>query len=182
MTNSGTGTLTLMNNNTYAGITTVNTGGTLALVGGSQNSAITVNSGAFLGFTLGSPTTSSKALTINSNQAIRITGTPTLASYTLITAASIGGTSVPALETPISGYDLVVDGTSLKLNSTGVVSPYDTWSGGAAFDADANGDGVKNGLAFLLGAANPNANALGLLPKVTQSGGGAWRRSLARLH
>ena len=45
------------------------------------------------------------------------------------------------------------------------------WAGGAAFDADANGDGVKNGLAFLLGAANKNVSALSLLPTVTQSGG-----------
>ena len=34
---------------------------------------------------------------------------------------------------------------------------YAAWSNGAAFDADANGDGVKNGLAFLLGAAGPSA-------------------------
>ena len=38
---------------------------------------------------------------------------------------------------------------------------------------DKNGDGVSNGLAFLLGAANPDANALGLLPApVPQPGGG----------
>ncbi len=51
-------------------------------------------------------------------------------------------------------------------------TPYDTWSGGAPFNGDTNGDGVKNGLAFLLGAANPNVSALGLLPTVMQSGGG----------
>ncbi len=39
------------------------------------------------------------------------------------------------------------------------------------FNDDANGDGVKNGLAFLLGAANPSENAISRLPGVTQSGG-----------
>jgi hypothetical protein len=36
---------------------------------------------------------------------------------------------------------------------------------------DTNGDGISNGLAFLLSAANPNANALGLLPEVTEDNG-----------
>jgi len=40
------------------------------------------------------------------------------------------------------------------------------------FDGDESGDGVSNGLAFLLGAASPGDNALGLLPTVTESGGG----------
>ena len=34
------------------------------------------------------------------------------------------------------------------------------------FDEDKNGDGVENGIAFLLGAANPNADATGLLPAI----------------
>jgi hypothetical protein len=56
----------------------------------------------------------------------------------------------------------------------GPADPYDTWAGpGNAFDEDKNGDGVDNGLAFLLGAASPDANALGLLPApVPQPGGG----------
>ena len=41
---------------------------------------------------------------------------------------------------------------------------YASWSGGAAFDADANSDGVDNGMAWVLGAANPSADAIGLLP------------------
>ena len=45
-----------------------------------------------------------------------------------------------------------------------VASPYGTWSGGAAADIDTNGDGVENGVAWALGAADPNANAIGLLP------------------
>jgi len=52
-------------------------------------------------------------------------------------------------------------------------SAYDTWAGGPGlpFDGDANGDGVSNGLAFLLGAADKDENAINKLPTVTQSGG-----------
>jgi hypothetical protein len=58
-------------------------------------------------------------------------------------------------------YDLV---------STG--SPYETWAGGALFANDKNSDGVKNGLAFLLGAESPDANALGRLPDPSKDGSG----------
>jgi hypothetical protein len=43
---------------------------------------------------------------------------------------------------------------------------YATWSGGAPADGDANNDGVQNGVAWALGAADPNANAIGLLPAI----------------
>ena len=43
-------------------------------------------------------------------------------------------------------------------------TPCNTWSGGAAPDADTNGDGVSNALAWALGAANPSANAVTRLP------------------
>jgi autotransporter-associated beta strand protein len=66
------------------------------------------------------------------------------------------------------------DGTDLELvvSGLGASSPYETWAGpGVLFDGDANGDGVSNGLAFLLGAADPDADALGLLPIVTEDNG-----------
>jgi hypothetical protein len=50
-------------------------------------------------------------------------------------------------------------------------SAYSTWSGGEPFNGDKNGDGVSNGMAFLLGAASPSENAIGRLPTVTRSGG-----------
>ena len=43
--------------------------------------------------------------------------------------------------------------------------------GDAGFDVDTNGDGVDNGLAFLLGASGPNVSALDKLPVSTQSAG-----------
>ena len=111
----------------------------------------------------------SSTLTINS-----VTG-GTTGSYTLVTApGGISGLAPATLVLPsgwaatvsISGNDLV-----LNVTSTTGGDPYGTWSGGAAFDADANGDGVKNGLAWMLGAANKDANSTGRLPSPTRNSG-----------
>jgi fibronectin-binding autotransporter adhesin len=60
---------------------------------------------------------------------------------------------------------------TITLNGTGQTA-YDAWATGSeTFDGDANGDGVKDGIAFLLGAATPGTDATGLLPTVSQSGG-----------
>lgn len=163
------GTLTLTGANSFSGATTVS-GGTLSLQAGQTASPITVASGAKLGFTLGSPVTSTSSLTLAAGHAITITGTPTLGSYTLFTTSgSITGT--PSLSAAIPDYQLQVVGENqLHLVRT-TSSSYATWSGGAAFDADANGDGVPNGLAFLLGAPDKDADALSLLPIPSHSGG-----------
>jgi hypothetical protein len=49
---------------------------------------------------------------------------------------------------------------------------YAEWSGGEPFNDDKNEDGVENGLAFLLGAPDPDENALGLLPAAAENGSG----------
>lgn len=62
--------------------------------------------------------------------------------------------------------------SSITLNIIDGVSGYPTWAtGGEPFDGDANGDGVQDGIAWLLGAADPSTNAIDLLPTVTESGG-----------
>ncbi len=49
---------------------------------------------------------------------------------------------------------------------------YQAWATGSQpFGGDANGDGVQDGIAFLLGAATPGTNASALLPTVSESGG-----------
>lgn len=163
---TGPGVLTLTAANTYTDTTTV-ASGTLALVGGSQASPITVSSGASLGFTLGSPSTSSSSVDLTQGT-VKITGTvDQTSSYTLITAAG-GITGTPVLDATITGYALQVQdsGTKLVLAYVGTGSGYSTWSGGAAGDADANHDGVANAIAWALGAADPNAPATALLPVI----------------
>jgi len=277
---TGTGTLELTGSNSYTGLTTVSQG-TLALVGGNQASAITVAPGASLGFTLGSPTTSTSTVDLT-NGTVKITGTTGAPSYLLMTASSISG--APTLATAIPGYQLVkanedkelrleqisdvtpptlassdiVDdktggpvtmdtsltytvtfsedmdadtvsaadfgnaGTAavtiglvtettpgvftvpvtptsagtltLRVNAAAVLtdtsgnpldttsaiadnttitvqSQYDAWASGALFDSDPNGDGLKSGLAWILGASGPNESALDKLPTVSASGG-----------
>ena len=286
LTKAGAGTLVLSGVNTYAGNTTVNTG-TLSLVGGSQNSAITMNAGTVLTLTLGSPTTSTKALTLNADSIVRIIGTPSGPTTTYPLFATAGITGTPVIETPIPGYELVVinedelrlvqigsdltpplltgivddqsggtvmagtvvtytvsfnedmddssvgaadfgnAGTAtftigavsetspgvfsvqatptsagtlqLQINPGAVlkdlaginvvtaaalpddtvitVDPapggYENWAtGGELFNEDANGDGVDNGVAFLLGAAGPSENAINRLPAFTRDGSG----------
>lgn len=150
LSKSGSGVLTLSGANTYAGTTNVNTG-TLALSGGSQNSPITVNTGAVIQFALAAPTTSTSYLTLTAGSKVSIVGTPTLPSYTLMTTSTINGT--PVLETPIGGYELVVDGTALKLNAVST-SNYDSWAlahgvtGGANGDSD--NDGISNAVEYAL--------------------------------
>jgi autotransporter-associated beta strand protein len=71
-----------------------------------------------------------------------------------------------AASNPLDNDPAIVDETILT-----VISAYDAWAGGAAFDADANNDGIANGLAWLLGAADPSANATGLTPVATHQAG-----------
>ena len=51
-----------------------------------------------------------------------------------------------------------------------VLSVYEDWSGGTAMDVDSNGDGVANGLAWVLGAVDPSADAGPLLPTLADGG------------
>jgi hypothetical protein len=154
--------------NTYTGATAV-TAGTLALVGGSQASPVTVSAGASLGFTLGSPTTSTSTFNLSAGT-IKITGTPTLNSHTLITA-SAGITGTPVLDAPISGYELKVIGNSLVLQRAGYASWASVNGAGANLNDDHDNDGVPNGVEYFLGGPNGNTTGFTALPGVTNTGG-----------
>ena len=68
----------------------------------------------------------------------------------------------------------VKDNVSGKDGSTTITTirtQYAAWSGGIASGADSNNDGIKNGLAWLLGAPNPSAAAIHLLPSITKDSG-----------
>jgi autotransporter-associated beta strand protein len=175
LTKLGNGTLTLTADNTYTGATSV-TAGTLALVGGSQTSPITVESGAALGFTLGSPTTSTSTVTFSgATGKVNVTGTPVAA--TLMTATEITGN--PVLDPAIPGFALAIEGGGTLLNlieTSG--TPFETWAttNGLAGDdalpgADPDNDGLDNLIEFVIGGqpnpANPNADSSSLAPTVS---------------
>jgi hypothetical protein len=80
---------------------------------------------------------------------------------TQLAAISVNGGGAGTATLDASGY-LVVNIIS---------DPYAGWATGSeAFDGDANGDGVQDGLAWFLGAATPATNALDKLPKPTKNG------------
>ena len=90
------------------------------------------------------------------------------------TAGVLSGVSVTPSNAGSNLTFTVTDGVSGQTGSTTITTiqtQYEAWAGGADFDADTNGDGVKNGMAWLLGASDKNVSALGKLPTVTQSGG-----------
>ena len=171
---SGAGTLTLNNLSgtatSHTGATTV-AAGTLSLLTDITASAMTVNNGASLELTLGTSVTSS-ALTLDGGSTVKVIGTPTLSSYTLITASSISGT--PVLDAAIAGYELVVNGLSLELN---VVAGYTSWAAGypGLTDTDStldfDGGSLETGLEYVLDSDPTDASDdLTVAPTSTYTG------------
>ncbi len=150
---TGAGKLTLQGaSNNYSGSTTVS-GGTLEV--GAEgtlptNSAVTVSTGARLrflktsgGINLTNLTVASEGtleqnlITITSSGAVNLTGsalkvngTPTLASYTLVSGAPLTGT--PTLNPSISGYALSISGNNLLLQQIDTTIPAITISSSAS--------------------------------------------------
>lgn len=157
--------------------------GTLPITGNLTISAMAGSTGT-LKYELG-PVAASDKITVGGTLAIgnnvlgmtdfvfTNAGGLTPGTYKLITGASaITGTLNPAdLTGPVGSFDgaLQITGTDIELVVTGGASPYLAWSGGPAADVDTNGDGVDNGVAWALGAADPNVNAIGLLPTLDNS-------------
>lgn len=103
---------------------------------------------------------------------LNITGAFTNTSIKFATNSGLGSGQLAVISVNGSGAGTYTLDASGYLVTGGGGSPYETWAtGDESFDGDANGDGVQDGLAFLLGAATPGTNAIGLLPTVTQSGG-----------
>ena len=116
--------------------------------------------GGVLGLDIASPVTAANAAVDFTWQSVLVTGSPTLASYTLLTTTS-AITGTPTLASPISGYTLQVFTNELRLVSTGGGTPYDTWASdkgltGAnkAKNLDPDNDG-RNNLAEFAFNGNP---------------------------
>ena len=61
------------------------------------------------------------------------------------------------------------------------LDPFSAWADGATFTDDSNNDGVNNGLAWLLGAANKDTNVRDKLPTVTRLSSGELKLSFSML-
>jgi fibronectin-binding autotransporter adhesin len=186
---TGAGTLTLRGaSNNYSGSTLVS-GGTLE-VGASGAlpvaTSITVSNGATLrfnqasgGINVGSLTnagtleqnlitiTSSGAVNL-SGSTLKVNGTPTLASYTLVSGAPLTGT--PTLS-GANGYQLIVDSTSVKLVKTVVPtgSTFDT-TYAAGTEQEVGSNGLTKLMNYSLGGTGPTSSPA--LPVLTSDANG----------
>ena len=192
LTKAGTNTLTLTGTNTYTGDTTVS-GGTLAL--GASN--VLANTTAV---SIGSATLSTAAATTDTVGALDVTGGAIInlgAGSALAFADSSGadwaGGSLTLTGNFVSGSSLrfgtsgsgltptqlaLITPTgfgSFALNSNGyLISGYAAWKATNAPtgtpDDDFDGDGVNNGVEYVLGG-DKNTNDLSKLPSLSTTGG-----------
>jgi len=89
-----------------------------------------------------------------------------LSGITNITQMRVRGNTVGA------GEFIDLDTVRIEYTADSTGSPYSTWaSGGELFTDDDNGDGVANGLAWILGASGPGVSALDKLPTVSNPSG-----------
>ena len=132
--------------------------------------------------TVGTPITgiTITALDSSNNTFTGFAGTVDFTGTAGITGTSgtfINGQLTGLSVTPLNsgtGLTLVVTATGGSATGTAtfnVQTQYEAWAAGAGFTDDSNNDGVPNGLAWLLGAGSPSANATGLLPVASQEGG-----------
>ncbi|MCH7228502.1 beta strand repeat-containing protein [Haloferula sp. A504] len=159
---SGTGIFTLVESHAYTGDTTINAGilSLEAPVATNDSSTMTIaDSGAFLN--------------------LNFSGTDTVDKLFIGTTQLAPG-EYKAPGSAATGTELAqLSGTgTLTVISGPVTDPFADWAatgtlpGTVTFEGDLNGDGIQDGLAFLLGVANPDDDANGALPTVSEDGAG----------
>jgi autotransporter-associated beta strand protein len=190
--------LTIANNDSDEGSYVINLTGTgtgapeIALEQPANTPIASGGSKAFGTVTLGSDTSLTFTIRNSGNVALSLSGIPPVAvsgtnsaDFTVTadptTPVSAAGTTTftvrftPGAAGPRAAALTIANNDSdegsyvINLTGTGQTA-FEAWSGGATFNADANGDGVSNGLAWILGAADTTANARSLLPTVSSSG------------
>jgi autotransporter-associated beta strand protein len=159
-------------------------GGDITNGGTKGFGTVTTGSNTSLIFTITNSGTA--ALNLNGSPLVNVTGTNaadfTVTALPTTPVTSGGGTTTftvqfaPGASGARNAVLTIANDDSDESTFTIIVSgtgqtPYEAWAGGVLFDADANVDGVNNGLAFLLGAANPNDSAVSLLPTATHNSG-----------
>jgi hypothetical protein len=118
-------------------------------------------------------------ITLTARDATNATFTGFTGTVTFGGTAGITGTSASFVNGALSGVSVtptvagsnltftVTDPVSGKTGSTTIATVqtrYAAWSGGALANVDTNSDGVLNGVAWVVGAANPSASATALQP------------------
>lgn len=191
LTKSGAGTWVLSNNtNSYTGATTVSAGklklgannvipdasnvtigaatldadtrtdtaGTLNVTG---TAVVNLGTGAALAFANSSAVTWAGAGSLNitgtfvSGASLRFGTSNTGLNAAQLAVISVNGSGLGTYILDSNGYLVAIGG----------LTAFETWAGaGVTFDTDANNDGVDNGMAWVLGASDRNANAIPLLP------------------
>lgn len=172
---------TLGGNGTIGGNITVNAGGTLA-PGASTGTLTAVNSvtvGGTLGIDVSGANSDKLAVgsTLNISAAtlnVNVGAAPTepvyiIASYGALTGTFASTTGIPA------GYSIDYNYNSLnQIALVGSADPYGSWEtangiAGAGAAADSDGDGISNGIEFVIGGdpSGPGSASNGLLPAVS---------------
>ena len=180
-----TGILTLAPTVLTAPEIAVNQGGDIASGGSKVFSTTTIGSSNSLEFTINNTGDATLNLSASTPRVV-VSGTNAADfAVTVEPAASVaaggnttftvrfapGGTSGGGRNVQISigNNDTTGSEDPFIINISGTAqTPYEAWAtGGDAFNTDANNDGVANGMAWLLGAGDKEAEAHGLLPKAS---------------
>jgi len=127
-----------------AGVVQVSTNGFVR--GGGSITSLEVQDAGAVEVAVGTTWTTGGTIDFAAGSKVLVTGTPTEASYTLVTASG-GITGTPVLETTIPGYLLAVEGNSLvlrqqvaKLTPTIIVTPS---VGGYVYSGSIQGPGLN---------------------------------------